>query len=121
MQHRCFLRENELLDAVPRFRHVPSVIVHGRYDMLCPVEGALALAAVWPEAALQSCRMLDTPRQSPVSVVSSLRRPIASAISRTESALQDSGGDQCIDHRSVVAGHDVHVGLLSCSRFNAAS
>ena len=52
MQHRCFLRENELLDAVPRFRHVPSVIVHGRYDMLCPVEGALALAAVWPEAAL---------------------------------------------------------------------
>ena len=52
MHHRCFLRENELLDAVPRFRHVPAVMVHGRYDMLCPVEGALALAAVWPEAAL---------------------------------------------------------------------
>jgi proline iminopeptidase len=52
MHHRCFLRENELLDAVPRFRHVPAVIVHGRYDMLCPVEGALALAAAWPEATL---------------------------------------------------------------------
>ena len=52
MHHRCFLRENELIDAVPRFRHVPGVIVHGRYDMLCPVEGALELAKAWPEAQL---------------------------------------------------------------------
>ena len=111
MHHRCFLRENELLDAVPRFRHVPGVIVHGRYDMLCPVEGALALAAVWPEAALISCRMPDMRRPSPVSVVSSLQRRIASAISRTEAALQDSGCDQCIDHRTVVARHDVNVRL----------
>jgi proline iminopeptidase len=52
MHHRCFMRENELLDAVPRFRHVPGVIIHGRYDMLCPVEGAFTLAAAWPEATL---------------------------------------------------------------------
>src|SRR5688572_13282548 len=52
MQHRCFMRPNELVDAVPRFRHVPAVIVHGRYDMLCPVEGALELAKAWPEAQL---------------------------------------------------------------------
>jgi proline iminopeptidase len=52
MQARCFLRPNELVDAVPRFRHVPAVIVHGRYDMLCPVEGALELANAWPEAQL---------------------------------------------------------------------
>jgi proline iminopeptidase len=31
---------------------VPGVIVHGRYDMLCPVEGALELAKAWPEAQL---------------------------------------------------------------------
>jgi len=52
MRHASFLRENELIDAVPRFRHVPGVIVHGRYDMLCPVEAAVALAAAWPEAQL---------------------------------------------------------------------
>lgn len=52
MHHSAFLRENELIEAVPRFRHVPAEIVHGRYDMLCPVEGALALAAAWPEASL---------------------------------------------------------------------
>ncbi len=52
MRHGSFLRDNELIDAVPRFRHVPGVIVHGRYDMLCPVEGAVKLAAAWPEAQL---------------------------------------------------------------------
>lgn len=51
MRNGCFLRERELLDAVPRFRHVPAVIVHGRYDMLCPADGAVALAQAWPEAA----------------------------------------------------------------------
>jgi len=52
MRHGSFLRHNELIDAVPRFRHVPGVIVHGRYDMLCPVEAAVSLAATWPEAKL---------------------------------------------------------------------
>jgi proline iminopeptidase len=52
MHHGAFLRDSELIDSVPRFRHVPGVIVHGRYDMLCPVEGAVALATAWPEAML---------------------------------------------------------------------
>jgi proline iminopeptidase len=53
MHHLCFLKENELLEGVPRFKHLPSVIVHGRYDMLCPLEGAMLLAAAWPKATLQ--------------------------------------------------------------------
>jgi len=52
MRHAAFLRENELIDAVPRFRHVPGAIVHGRYDMLCPVDGAVELAEAWPGASL---------------------------------------------------------------------
>jgi proline iminopeptidase len=52
MRHGAFLSANALIDAVPRFRHVPAVIIHGRYDMLCPVEAAVALAAAWPEATL---------------------------------------------------------------------
>ena len=52
MRHRAFLRAGELLDAVPRIRHMPAVIVHGRYDMLCPVEGAFRLARDWPAAEL---------------------------------------------------------------------
>ena len=53
MTHAAFLRPNELVEAVPHFRHVPAVIIHGRYDMLCPLEGAFALASAWPEASLE--------------------------------------------------------------------
>lgn len=52
MRNAAFLSEGELLGAVPRFRHVPAVIVHGRYDMLCPVDGAVELAEEWRTAAL---------------------------------------------------------------------
>ncbi len=52
MRHASFLGATQLLDSVPIFRHVPAVIVHGRYDMLCPVDGAIALAEAWPEATL---------------------------------------------------------------------
>lgn len=53
MRHAVFMGAGELLASVPRFRHVPGVIIHGRYDMLCPVEAAFALADAWPEARLE--------------------------------------------------------------------
>ncbi len=48
--HHCFLQDGELLAGVGRIRHVPGVIVHGRYDVICPAENAYALAQAWPEA-----------------------------------------------------------------------
>jgi proline iminopeptidase len=53
MTHGAFLQPNELVESVPRFRRVPSVIIHGRYDMLCPLEGAVELATAWPESVLE--------------------------------------------------------------------
>jgi proline iminopeptidase len=53
MTHGAFLQPNELVESVPRFRHVPAVIIHGRYDMLCPLQGAVELATAWPEAVLE--------------------------------------------------------------------
>jgi proline iminopeptidase len=53
MANACFLGPDELLRAVPRFRDVPGFIVHGRYDVICPVEGAVALARAWPEARFE--------------------------------------------------------------------
>ena len=52
MRNNVFLPEGAILDSVPRFRHVPGVIVHGRYDVICPAEGAIALSRAWPEADL---------------------------------------------------------------------
>jgi proline iminopeptidase len=48
--HRGFLREGQLLAAVPTLRHIPCTIVQGRYDMVCPPITADALARAWPEA-----------------------------------------------------------------------
>lgn len=50
----CWFRsDNQLIEDVGRIRHIPTVIVHGRYDVVCPVKNAFDLHAAWPEAELQ--------------------------------------------------------------------
>jgi proline iminopeptidase len=39
-----------LLDNIGKIRHLPAVIVQGRYDVVCPMESAWALHRAWPEA-----------------------------------------------------------------------
>lgn len=48
-----FADENELLAGVERIRRIPTVIVQGRYDVVCPPESAWQLARAWPEATLR--------------------------------------------------------------------
>lgn len=45
-----FESDTQLLDDVPRIRHIPAVIVQGRYDIVCPMMTAWALHRAWPEA-----------------------------------------------------------------------
>ncbi len=48
-----FLRQDDqLLADVHRIRHIPAVIVQGRYDVVCPMRSAWDLHRAWPEAAL---------------------------------------------------------------------
>jgi proline iminopeptidase len=52
--NRGFLRsESQLLDDVPRIRHIPATIVQGRYDVVCPATSAWDLHRAWPEADLR--------------------------------------------------------------------
>ncbi len=41
---------DRILEDVPVIRHIPAVIVQGRYDMVCPMATAWALHEAWPEA-----------------------------------------------------------------------
>jgi proline iminopeptidase len=51
--HRGFLeREQQLIENIGRLRHIPSVIVQGRYDVVCPMASAWQLHRAWPEAEL---------------------------------------------------------------------
>jgi proline iminopeptidase len=43
---------NQLIENVPRIRHIPAVIVQGRYDIVCPMKSAWELHRAWPEAEL---------------------------------------------------------------------
>ena len=45
-----FLEPGQLLRDLDRIRHIPATIVHGRYDIICPVKSAWDLANAWPEA-----------------------------------------------------------------------
>lgn len=42
--------EDQLLGNVDRIRHLPGVIVQGRYDVVCPPVSAWELHRAWPEA-----------------------------------------------------------------------
>jgi proline iminopeptidase len=49
--NRGFLEsEDQLLRGVRRIRHIPAVIVQGRYDVVCPMMTAWDLHRAWPEA-----------------------------------------------------------------------
>lgn len=48
--HHVRDRNQSLLSRIEDFRHVPAVIIHGRYDMITPLKTAHDLHTLWPEA-----------------------------------------------------------------------
>ncbi|WP_026314025.1 prolyl aminopeptidase [Actinomadura flavalba] len=48
--HEGFFAEDQLLRDVDRIRHIPAVIVQGRYDVCTPPATAWDLHRAWPEA-----------------------------------------------------------------------
>jgi len=47
-----FDNPNQLIDNVDTIRHIPTVIVQGRYDVVCPIVSAWELHRAWPESEL---------------------------------------------------------------------
>lgn len=48
-----FDTDNYLVENVDKIRHIPAVIVQGRYDVVCPIMTAWDLHRAWPEADLK--------------------------------------------------------------------
>ena len=53
VHHGFFKTDNWLIEHVDAIRKIPAVIVHGRYDVICPLENAWELHRAWPEAKLE--------------------------------------------------------------------
>lgn len=49
-KNNLFKPTTKLIDNVDKIRHIPAIIIHGRYDMVCPVMNAFKLHQAWPEA-----------------------------------------------------------------------
>jgi len=51
--NNCFFPTDDyLVENVGKIRHIPGVIVQGRYDVVCPMTSAWDLHRAWPEADL---------------------------------------------------------------------
>jgi proline iminopeptidase len=48
--YHLFSGDDDLIRRVGRIRHLPAIVVQGRYDMVCPIRSADELARAWPEA-----------------------------------------------------------------------
>ena len=55
--NQCFIVKEPLLENIENIRHIPTKIIHGRHDMVCPVEQAWQLKKHWPEAELSIIEM----------------------------------------------------------------
>lgn len=51
--HDTFMESNQLLDQAHRLADIPGVIVHGRYDVVCPLGSAWELHRAWPRSQLR--------------------------------------------------------------------
>ncbi|HQV80057.1 MAG: prolyl aminopeptidase [Agitococcus sp.] len=54
--HDIFLQPNQLLNQAHKLKDIDGVIVHGRYDVVCPLDGAFALHKAWPRSELHIIR-----------------------------------------------------------------
>ena len=51
--NHAFIKDKPILENMNKIRHLPGVIVHGRYDVICPLQQAYALKQAWPGAQLK--------------------------------------------------------------------
>lgn len=48
--HELYDKRRGIISKVDRFRHIPTTIIQGRYDVICPIISAHRLHCAWPEA-----------------------------------------------------------------------
>lgn len=54
--NNAFLEPNQIINNADQLKDIPGVIVHGRYDMVCPAKNAYDLHKAWPDSELHMVR-----------------------------------------------------------------
>ncbi|ACE83641.1 prolyl aminopeptidase [Cellvibrio japonicus] len=84
-----FLEANQIINNAHRLAGIPGVIVHGRYDVICPLDNAYALHKSWPDSELQIIREAGHASREP-GIVDALIRATDDMARR----LRKDNGDQ---------------------------
>ncbi len=51
--NNAFLEPDQILRDAQRLKNIPGFIIHGRYDVVCPIKNAWDLHRAWPAAKLE--------------------------------------------------------------------
>jgi len=83
--NKGFIDENHILNNMQSIKDIPGRIVHGRYDMVCPLDNALSLHQQWPNSELVIVRDAGHSASEPgtvdalIRVVSDIAKQLKSA------------------------------------------
>lgn len=80
--NNAFLEPDQIVRDAGRLADIPGVIVHGRYDMVCPLDNALALHRAWPEAELHIIRDAGHSASGPA-IVDALLRGVEEVVAKS--------------------------------------
>ena len=80
--NNAFLEPDQIVRDAGRLANIPGVIVHGRYDMVCPLDNALALHRAWPEAELHIIRDAGHSASEPA-IVDALLRGVEEVVAKS--------------------------------------
>jgi len=80
--NECFIAAKPILNNIEPIRNIPTIIVHGRYDIVCPLQQTWELSQAWPEASLNIVAMAGHAAGEPalVEALVTATRKIAKAI-----------------------------------------
>ncbi len=87
--HNAFLEDNQILKNIDALEGLPGTIIHGRYDIICPLDNATELHDAWPSSELQIIRDAGHSAHEP-SIVDALIK----ATNDMAAELEGSGGLQ---------------------------
>jgi proline iminopeptidase len=71
--NNCFLEEDQVISSAGALKDIPGIIVHGRFDMVCPLENAHSLHKAWPNSQLYIVREAGHSATEPVLIDALIR------------------------------------------------
>ena len=79
--NKGFIEPNQILNNASVLEGIPGIIIHGRYDIVCPLDNAYQLYKAWPDAELHIVRGAGHSSREPSIVDALIKATNAMALS----------------------------------------